>query len=105
MTCATPVNVFRHITLIKRFQIVPVEHLFRASGNDMAVIEQHQDMVAEATCPAHIVEHHHERFTLPGQFTEYGHGTQLMAQIQMLQRFIQQIIFWRLGSNKAIRAR
>ena len=31
---------------------------------------KHDGMVAEAAGPAHIVEHHHKRFTLPGQFIE-----------------------------------
>src|SRR5687768_5001978 len=59
-------NEFGHITLIKRFEIVPVEYFLRATREDAAIVEQHQHMIAEAACPADIVKHHYKRFILPG---------------------------------------
>ncbi len=58
-------------------------------------------MVAETVCPANIVEHHDERLALSRQFAEQSHCTRLMAQIQVLQRFIQQITLWRLGKQQS----
>jgi hypothetical protein len=58
-------------------------------------------MVAEAVRPANIVEHHDERLALRRHFAEQSHCTCLMAQVQVLQRFIQLISLWRLGEQQS----
>lgn len=82
-------NEFPYITLIKRLQIVAVKHFLHSACNGAAVVEQHQGVIAESACPPDIVEDHNQRFALPCQFLEQHHCAELVAQIEVLQRFIQ----------------
>ena len=50
-----------------------------------AVIEQHEDVVAEMACPAEVMQHHHHCFTSYCQLPEQRHCAHLMAQIEIAE--------------------
>src|SRR5690242_5769195 len=70
---------FVHLTAVERFKIRPVEYLCNGPGNRSAIIEQHEDVVAETVGPTNIVQHHRNRFSLSCQLLKQHHDSELMA--------------------------
>jgi hypothetical protein len=82
---------FIHLAAVERFKIRPVEYLCSGPRNRSTIIEQHEDVIAETAGPADIVQHHHNHFSLSRQLLKQHHDSELMAQIKILERLIEQI--------------
>ena len=65
---------FTHGAAVKCFKIDAIKHLCSGTCYHRTILEQHENVVAEPAGPTYIMEHHHNRSSLPGQFMKQRKG-------------------------------
>src|SRR4029078_840650 len=86
--------------LIQSFKIIPVEYRRDRTGNGAAIIEQHAHMIAEMAFPGGAAPRHYDSLSPSVQLPEQRHRAHLVAQIEILQRFVKQQALRRLGKQQ-----
>ncbi len=69
-----------------------VQHLLRAAVREASIAVQQQEPVAVTACKQQVVNHHYDhRAALAGLMRQALEHRHLVRQIEMLQRFVQQV--------------